>query len=200
MLDSGVQERWTLPIDTSDSITITVAPASTANIFISVIDENGAIIVDAQDRGPAGEVETIEALNLREPGIYEIYINTEPAMETDYALMVMNSESYSFDFRGTLIPSSPRSDSLKPDNDHFWFFSLSEGSNISIRVIPDSQADPYLELYDPQGSRVLTIDNTNTGETELLEDYEALTGGLFSIRVGEFDFAAMSYQILLTRS
>ncbi len=199
-LSSGIPDRWSLAVDTTDSITITIAPASTANLVISLVNENGVEIIDAQDQAPAGEVETIEAFNIAEPGIYEIYIGTEPDIQTDYALMVMNSESYSFSFQGTLVPSSPRSDSLKPDNDHFWFFPLSDGTNINIRVSPDNQADPYLELYDPQGTRVLTIDDTGTGETELLEGYEALTDGLYSIRVGEFDFATMNYQILLTQS
>jgi hypothetical protein len=77
---------------------------------------------------------------------------------------------------------------------------MSAGNKINIRVTPSSQADPYLELYDPRGSRVLTIDDTGTGETESLEDYEALSDGMYGIRVGEFDFATMTYQILLTQS
>ena len=199
-LQSGIPDQWTLAVDTTDSITITVAPASNANIVISILDETGATIVDAHDQSPGAEVETIKALSITTPGLYEIYVNAEPAMQTDYALMVMNSDSYSFSFQGTLTPSSPRSASLEPDSDHFWFFPMSAGNKINIRVTPSSQADPYLELYDPRGSRVLTIDDTGTGETESLEDYEALSDGMYGIRVGEFDFATMTYQILLTQS
>ena len=198
-LKSGIPDQWTLAVDTTDSITITIAPVSNANLTISIIDENGTKIVDAQNESSAGEVETITALNISTPGLYEIYIDAEPAVETHYALMAMNSDSYSFNFMGTLVPSSPKNDSLVPDNDHFWFFPMSVGQKINLRVTPNSQADPYLELYDPQGSRVLTIDNSGTGETEVLESYEALINGMFSIRVGEFDFAAMSYEILLTQ-
>ena len=197
-LQAGKPDQWTLAVDTADSITVTVAPASNANILITIIDENGAKIVDAHNLSAGGQVETIKELSITTPGLYEIYIDTEPAVETHYALMAMNSDSYSFAFMGTLVPSSPKNDTLVPDNDHFWFFPLSVGNKINLRVTPNGQADPYLELYDPQGSRILTIDDSGTGETEVLENYEALLNGMYSIRVGEFDFAAMSYEILLT--
>ena len=197
-LNAGTRDRWTLPIDSSESITITAAPANNANLIITVLDESGVAIVDGQDQAPAGEVETIRALELTDPDIYQILISSPASTEITYALMVMNSESYAFNFRGALIPSSPRSDSLQSNNDHFWFFPLSDGDVFNIRVIPSSQSDPYLELYDPAGSRVSAIDDTGIGESETIEAYEALLDGLYAIRVGEFEYKPMSYQILLT--
>jgi hypothetical protein len=199
-LQSGAVDSWTITIDSSDFLTVTVAPASSANMILSVLDASGQIIVDRQNQSPAGEVETIANLSLMEPGSYQIHIATDPAEQTNYALMVMDSRSYSFDFRGTLIPGAQRTDSLPEDNDHFWFFSASDSETINLRVTPYEDADAYVELYGPDGSRLLTLDDNDSGEAEILDNHSILATGMYGIRVGEFDFAAMSYQIILNKT
>jgi hypothetical protein len=199
-LDSGGIDSWTIKIDSSDSITITVAPAASVDIVLSVLDDTGATIVDRHDQATSGEVETITDLKLNQPGLYKLYITAEPNDQTNYALMILGSESYGFIFKGNLSDSSPRSDSLAADNDHFWFFSASDGENINLSVSPIGEADPYLELYGSDGSRLLTIDNTDVSEAETLENYSILADGMYAIRVGEFDFAPMSYQITLDKT
>lgn len=198
-LQSNEADKWTVAIDSASSITVTVAPGPSANLAISIIDETGTKIVDTHNQMGEGQVETLQNFEITTPGLYNITIDNLSSVETDYALMVLDGDSYSFVFKGTLVPSSPRNDTLEPDTDHFWFFPLMEGDLISLRVTPNNQSDPYLELYDPAGTRLQTIDNTGTNETELLEDFEADTTGLYSIRVGEFDFGEMTYQILLTK-
>ena len=199
-LESGAVDNWTITIDSSDFLTITVAPASSANMLLSVLDESGQIIVDRQNQAPAGEVETITNLSLTEPGSYQIHIATDPAVQTNYALMVMDSSSYNFHFRGTLIPGAQRTDSLAVDSDHFWFFSAFDSETINLQVMPYEDADAYVELYGTDGSRLLTLDNNGSGEAEILDNHSILATGMYGIRVGEFDFAAMSYQIILNKT
>ena len=196
-LESGAVDIWALEIDSSMFVTITVAPASSTNILISVLDENGKTVVDRQDKSPAGEVETISKLSLTSPGLYQVQIISDPAEKSNYALMVMNTYSYNFDFRGTLGLGELRTDSLPEKSDHFWFFSASDGETISLRVSPKNQGDVYLELYGTNGSRLLTIDSYGSGKAEALENYSILATGMYGIRVGEFDFAAMSYDIVV---
>ena len=199
-LESGAVDSWTITIDSSDFITITVAPASSANMNISVLDENGQIIVNRQNQSAAGEVETITNLSLTEPGSYQIHIATDPAEQTNYALMAMDSSSYNFDFRGTLTPGAQRTDTTPVDTDHFWFFSASDSETINLQVTPYENADAYVELYGPDGSRLLTLDNTDNGEAEILNNHSILATGMYAIRVGEFDFEVMSYQIIINKS
>jgi hypothetical protein len=198
-LESGAVDSWTTTIDSSNFLTITVAPASAANMLISVLDGNDQIIVDSQNQAPAGEVEAITNLSLTEPGSYQIQIATDPAEQTDYALMVLDSNSYDFRFRGTLTPGEQRTDSLSADSDHFWFFSASDGETISMQVTPYEDADAYVGLYGTDGSRLLTLDNGDNGEAEILDNHSILATGMYAIRVGEFDFAAMSYQIIVSK-
>jgi hypothetical protein len=199
-LNSGMIDNWTISLDHGDYVTVTVAPGALVNITLSVLDDTGVPIIDGQDLAPAGEVETIYGLYLTHPGLYQLYITAEPNDYTNYALMVLDSKSYSFIFKGSLRDSSPRSELLAGDTDHFWFFSASDGESINMSVTPSGQGDPYLELYGPDGARLLTIENTGNGETETLENYSILANGMYAIRVGEFDFAEMSYQIALSKT
>ncbi len=199
MLSAGATDRWTLDLIAGDMITITVAPGGMANIILSVLDSNGTALVNNQNLTPVGEVETIKDLNIAEPGIYDLLIKTEQGIETDYALMFMDQESYSFVFRGTLVNNATKSDTLPADTDQFWFFNAVSGESVSFTVTPDSGSDPYIELYDPSGARMLTLDDTGEGEAESLETYTLVDGGMYGIRVAEFDFRPMSYQIVLTK-
>ena len=196
-LAAGSIDRWTLDLQAGEMITITVAPAQAANLVLSLTDSNGTALVDSQDNSAAGEVETFRNIAITDPGVHSLRITADPAVATDYALMFMDSESYSFVFRGRLTELA-RTDSLPVDTDHFWFFVAESGDTIAFQVIPSDSGDPYLELYDPGGARMLTIDDTGEGETESLDNYTLPEGGLYAIRVAEFDFQAMSYQIQLT--
>lgn len=197
-LPQGSSHSWTLDLAANSAITLTVAPATAANITLSVLAPDGSTLVNAQNQAPAGEVETIRDLQITNPGSYRLLVGTTPAAATDYALMAMDSDSYSFDLRGTLRTNNLRSDTLAADHDHFWFFSATNGDALSFTVTPQDSGDPYVELYDPGGARILTIDNTGEGDAESLTDYTLLASGMYGIRVAEFDFRVMSYQIILS--
>ena len=199
-LASGAVDDWTFNVDDSEAITITVAPAATANLLFSVVDDSGQIVLDRRNQAAAGEVETADNIRISEPGTYHIHVAAEPAEQTDYALMVMDSTSYVFNFSGTLTSGIQRSDSLKANNDHFWFFPASDGETIRLQVSSGGEADAYVELYGPDGARLLTLDDTGSGEIELLEDESILATGLYAVRVGEFDFGAMTYQIVMEKT
>lgn len=198
-LGAGTIDRWQLNLSAGDAITITVAPASTADIVFSVLDSGGVSLVSEQNLAAAGEVETVTNLNITDPGIHDLRIRTEQGTQTDYALMIMDADSYSFIFRGTLPENSTRSDALAADNDHFWFFTAQGGESISFSITPESGKDPYIELYDPGGARMRTIDDSGESEVESVDNFTLPDSGMYGIRVAEFDFLPMSYQIVLTK-
>lgn len=197
-LDEDTADRWTMDLIAGDSITITVAPGNSADIILSVFDGDGQNLVYQQNQSPAGEVETIIDLSIAESGIYNLLVQTVHGQTTDYALMFLDQDSYSFVFRGTLQSNDSREDSLAADVDHFWFFNALSGQAVSFTITPGGSADPYIELYDPDGARLLTIDDTGEGEPESLESYTLLDGGLYGIRVAEFQFGEMDYQLSIS--
>lgn len=192
-------DRWTMNLNTNDRVTITVAPGKPVDLALSVIDSEGKVLVNQQNLGQTGEVETIVDLSLTSKGMHELLVQTVDGEQTDYALMLMNQESYKFVFRGTFFDNDSRNDLLPEDTDHFWFFNALSGDSLSFEVTPNDNGDPYIELYDPNGSRLLTIDENDDGEAESLKNYPLLDGGMYGIRVAEFNFLPMEYQISLSR-
>lgn len=195
-LGSGQVDHWSVTVTSSENITITVAPAAVTNILLTVVDESDTRLVENYDNAPAGEVETIVGLPVDSAGPLEIQVFSNTPISSDYALMVMDESSYKFHFRGTLDPGAMESDALAEESDHFWFFSAAEGDSLSMQVTPNDSGDAYVELYGPGASRLLTIDNKGNGEAEVLDNYPIADTGMYSIRVGEFDFAAMNYSIV----
>ena len=196
-LGAGTTDRWTLDLAAGDSITITVAPATATDIVLSLFDSNNVALVNERNAASVGAPETITNFNINSPGIHTVQIKTVQGIETDYALMFMDADSYSFIFRGRLTPNAPQNGNVEADTDHFWFFNASSGDSVSFTITPNDNGDPYVELYDPSGSRILTIDDTGSGEVESLNNYTLLDSGMYGIRVAEFDFQRMSYTVEL---
>ncbi len=192
-------DRWTVNLIAGDTLTVTVTPGTATNMILSVLSGDGKSIVNDQDSASLGEVETISNLSITEPGTYDILVRSEPPDQTDYAIMIMDGDSYNFIFRGRLVENTSRSDSLTANTDHFWFFNVQSGESVSISVIPDSTGDPYLDLYDPGGARMLTIDDTEEGEEESLDSHTFLEDGLYGLRIAEYDYRPMSYQVSVNK-
>jgi hypothetical protein len=200
-LAPGSMHKWTLDLQAGDAITITVAPATASNIVLSLFDSNNVVQVNEQNSAAAGEPETIINFSISNPGIHTVQVRTVEGTQTDYALMFMDAESYSFIFKGRLSETTPfREGNLEADTDHFWFFDADNGESLSFEVAPSGNGDPYVELYDPGGSRLLTIDENDEGEAESLNNYTLLDGGMYGIRVAEFDFQPMAYTLRLLPS
>lgn len=196
-LGAGNTDRWTLDLVAGDAITITVAPATASDVVLSLFDSNNVTLVNEQNFAVVGAPETISNFTISNPGIHTVQIQTLEGTQTDYALMFMDANSYSFIFKGRLVENAPKSGNVEADTDHFWFFNADGSDSVSFRITPNDNGDPYIELYDPNGARMLTIDDTGAGEVESLTNYTLLDGGMYSIRVAEFDFQPMSYTIEL---
>jgi hypothetical protein len=181
------------------TITLTVAPGTMVDLVLSVIDEDGTVVVDNQNLSPAGEVETIANLSIAGEKTYEVLISTVQGEGTDYALMLLDQDSYNFVFRGTFFDTGSQNDSLPEETDHFWFFNALGGNSVSFTIAPVGDGDAYVELFGPDGQRMLTLDENGAGEPESLENYTVLDSGLYGIRVGEFDFLPMDYQISVSK-
>jgi hypothetical protein len=188
-------DKWSLDLVAGDAITITVAPATSTDVLLSLFDSNNIALVNEQNFSSAGMPETITNVNISNPGIHTVQVSTANGTQTDYALMFMDSDSYSFIFKGMLDESIAKSGNVNADSDHFWFFHASNSDSVSFVVTPNNAGDPYIELYNPQGDRILTIDETGEGEAETLDNYTLLDGGMYGIRVAEFDFQPMAYSI-----
>ncbi|MCA9952879.1 MAG: hypothetical protein KDE48_24685 [Anaerolineales bacterium] len=193
---------WRLNITTQNSAVINIAPASAdADIVVSFIGPNGQQLIDNQNISTAGVPEIIENINLATPGQYILEITTNPSVVTDYALLyTTNEDDLIFEIKGRLLANAPQTAFLDESTDHFWLFNGGVNDTITIEVDPSSSgSDPYLELYDPDGVRIMSVNDGNQDATEILADFDLTINGPYTLRVGEYEYAEMEYEITITR-
>ena len=194
-LAAGAAHRWTYTIFASESITVTaVAADPLANLVISLWGPEGDLLVDRQDKAPADAVETLAQRGLS-AGSYTFQIETANNVATDYALMVLVDDSENLIFQGMLRDGDVVSGAAAENSDHYWHFLGSAGQRVSLLFTTNDARDLYVELYNPNGSRIETINQTGDSEDESLENYTLPNTGLYAIRVGELDFLDMRYTI-----
>ncbi len=115
-----------------------------------------------------------------------------------YAVLVLNDESYTFVFNGTLELGQNESTIMREQNDHFWHFVGTAGDIVTIRVTPTDDSNLFLRLFDPAGILVVDFqDETDEGEAEELLSFTLPDTGFYSILVGELNFGEANYSITL---
>jgi hypothetical protein len=199
-LVAGTTQRWTMVLTTGESITVNAAPGNTADIVLSISDDEGNLLIDQQNNSPPGEVESVEDLIINEAGTYNLYVRAANDMPADYALLLLDEDSYELLFRGRLAPDEPVDEVLPADTDHVWLISGQSGEYLTISVVPSADGDAYVEFYGPDGEILAIADDNGPGEPEKIENYPVQQSGLYAVRIGEFYFNPLTYQITLVRS
>lgn len=196
-VDQG--HSWSLNIVAGTIITISAAAGLDLDLTITVLDPAGQPVVSQNEADP-GEVEIVASLPINTDGLYQIIFNEATGRETDYAFMVINQESYPFIFAGIVAYGEAWPAALDEESDHFWFFYGEAGDVISFELTPAGDGDLFYDLYAPDTVSLFEfVDEGGAGDPETLFNYTLPTTGLYTIRLGEFNFAAAIYTVTLTK-
>jgi hypothetical protein len=195
-LEANQIHEWLYEVTASEAITVSAVSAD-ADLIITLLNPSGQQISETNNFA-AGQVELLQNFTLSDEGEYKIRIRTSNGGATDYAIMITSSESYTFVFRGVLQYGDLEQATSKAKNDHFWHFYGQEDDVITINLTPQGSSDLFMELYGPDAERISQfIDDGNPGEAESLADFTLPATGIYSIRIGEYDFQPTTYQIEL---
>jgi hypothetical protein len=126
-------------------------------------------------------------------------VKTAAGNPAEYALMLLFEDSLNFLFKPIITYGFEERDiALLSDSEHFWHFAGNQGDNILITADPDDATDVFLELYGPDADLISPsfLSAGDNGFTEQLQ-WELPEDGLYSIRVGEWNFAAGTYTLTL---
>jgi hypothetical protein len=184
--------------DRDEVVTVTATTADNANLILAIVDEAGNTLVEVNNSGVGG-VETIGQFDLSLPGPYLVHVKTAGGTPAEYALMLLFFDSYRFIFKPVITYGFEEGNVILPtDTDHFWHFAGREGENILITADPDDTTDVFLELYGPD-AELLSPSFITAGGNGFMEqlEWELPEDGLYSIRVGEYNFAAGTYTLTL---
>jgi hypothetical protein len=202
-LGAGETNSWQFSVEAGDVITISVAARFGTDIALSVLDPAGNRIIDQND-SPAGQVEIIEGFEAAGNGGYRLVISEANGMETYYSLMLLNTnyaDYYTFVFAGLLSYGSSATSEMDPDTDQFWFFFGNEDELVNVSVAPSDQSDLFFDLFGPDGDAVWEyVDETPRGGAEQLRDFQLPDTGMYAIRVGEIDYEASNFRVLVSRN
>ena len=188
---------WPFSVAVTEVVTVTAVTADDVDLIISIVDEAGTSLT--ADDAPGGAVALIEQFELVPPGPYSVHVQTEDGIPAEYALILLFEDSLNFIFQPIIGYGASESMELPADSEHFWHFVGRTGDQISVTAVPDTVTDVFLELYGPDADRISNpfISVGGNGVTEQIE-FTLPQDGLYSIRVGEWNFAAGTYQLTLT--
>lgn len=196
-LPAGVVHAWTVEGSAGDTLTVTAAGAPNANMVLSVIGVDGATLVNRQNNVGVQRAETIQNLNLSVNGEYIILVEASGNTDIEYALMVLDSSSEDFVFRGELVPGTPASSNLDARQYAYWFFFGEAGDTATIQIDPDPAGDPILFVFEPNALLGPYVDDSGPGQSELIDNYDLPLTGLYAVEVSNYEDSVMSYTLRL---
>jgi hypothetical protein len=196
-LGNNQTHAWPFVVASSEIVTVTVVTADSANLVLSIVNSGGTTLVERNNAGDRG-IETIGSFAINTPGTFSIYVKTTDGRPAEYVLMLLFEDSVNFIFQPIIDYGATVNANLPAVSEHFWHFAGLEGQAVTIRVLPDATTDVFLELYGPDADRISApfISVGTAGAMEQLE-FDLPDDGLYSIRVGEWDFEEGSYQLTL---
>jgi hypothetical protein len=84
--------------------------------------------------------------------------------------------------QGTLAYSDTVDAFLEPGTRHHWVFEGEAGDVVSISMLAVSEGmDTYLELFAPNGVRVMVDDDSGTGSDAAIVAFELPLSGIYRI-------------------
>jgi hypothetical protein len=194
----GEIHRWPLVVTTTMVITVNVATEIALDTAISIRGPSGNIVAQ-QNNTQGAEPEVLAAVPLNELGTYEILITSENDVAGFYAILVLNEESYTFVFNGTLAFGEVGPAIMRANTDQFWHFSGTAGQVVTITATPSDNSDLFMRLFGPNDTLLVDFhDDTGQGDVEEIESFTLPETGFYSLLIGEFDFGAASYTVVIT--
>lgn len=197
-LGAWEKQNWTLNLETSDLISITVVGEPNMNLSLVVFDEIDNEIANQNSAG-VGQMETINNISVDPDAAYIIQVFETNGIEGDYFMTIVGNETeIILSSRGVLTYGDLRADALPEDHRHFWYFYAEADDVIDITTSADAAMDKFLliTLFDAEGEIV----EDEFGEiVEYMEeevlDLTIQETGLYLIWLEEFAYEPTNYTI-----
>ncbi|MCA9936579.1 MAG: PPC domain-containing protein [Ardenticatenaceae bacterium] len=199
-VDNDTPDIWMLSVNTPQYLTLTAAPASSdMDLTLSLIDPTGQTM-SRLNNGYSGDSEMATDIPLPEPGLYLLMVNDFARGDGRYTLNINLSNTPMFDGRGHINFGEGVQSQLAADSQHIWIFEGAAGQYASIVLQPGSeQFDAILNLYGPDGTRLVALDEGFSGDPEVASGFQLPVTGEYSILVSSFASAGGMYTLSLSK-
>ncbi len=196
-LESGISDIWTFNSDNGRYATITANPEdSDLDLIMSIISPSGQTI-STIDNGFAGDTEVVIDLLLPESGTYLIEINEFFKAAGRYTLSLVLTDDPLFNSGGRIKLGQTIQSDLPANGKKVWQFNGTVNDLVSIVLIPEGPFDAILELYGPDGTRLVGLDEGFSGDAEVISGYELPVTGEYTIIISSFAGDGGGYSLSL---
>ena len=196
-LTSGSSDIWTFSSENGRYATIIATPEdSQLDLIMSLISPSGQTI-STIDNGFAGDTEVVIDLLLPESGTYLIEVEEFFKEPGRYTLSLVLTDDPLFNSGGRIESGQTIQSDLPAGGKKVWQFSGTANDLVSIVLIAEGQFDAILELYGPDGSRLIGLDEGFSGDAEVISGYELPVTGEYTIIISSFAGDGGGYSLSL---
>lgn len=185
-LDKGENDVWAFSVDDAPYATLTLTPTDRdIDLIMTVFNPSGRIVARINS-GYVGVTEVAADISLVEAGRYLVEVSEFSSASGRYLLDLATSESPAFGGQGIIEPGQGVQSELGQDARHVWKFLGTADQLVTIVLSPVDQFDAILHLYDPEGNRLIALDEGFSGDAEVISGFELPVTGEYSIHVRSF--------------
>ena len=98
--------------------------------------------------------------------------------------------------QGTIALGETVSGTLAEGESHAWIFN--EGPAIIDIILSGEELDGVLEIYSPEGELIMVVDNSVSGEDEVLLGFDVPNEGEYTAVIRDFFFLPVDYSLTVT--
>ncbi len=196
-LAESVQHAWFFQGVEGDVVTIAMNALDEdvdLDCYLELYGPNGVALTDDDDSGEGLDA-LIEYYELPADGTYRLVASNALFSGGAYELTLERTEMV---VEGTLTYGETMSATLEPGTRHHWLFEGGEGDVVTISMTAVSEdMDTYLELFAPDGVRVMSDDDgggeanaeISAFELPMSGTYRIIARGYDDVDVGEYELA-----------
>jgi hypothetical protein len=182
-----LDDYWTFNGESDQYATISLVPMEEGiDLTLSLIEPTGGVMIGVDD-GYADDLEVLTDIPLPEGGTYLIKVGEFFNESGTYELSLTLSDEPQSGGGGRIALGQEITSEIDENSEHTWIFEGTADKSITIVVNSlNEQLDVILELYDPLGRELLSLDEGFAGDSEVLTGFELPVTGEYIIIVRGF--------------
>ena len=197
-LEPSVSDLWTFTVAGDRYVSLALAPAEPQlDPTLTLLGPDRQTIARV-DNGFAGITESITDLLLTQPGVYIIEVSDFYRAPGRYDLSLALSAQPQYSGGGPIAFGQTLQGQLPAGGQHYWVFPATAGQRVSAVIEPGATTfDAVLDLYGPDGQRLVALDEGFSGDPEVLSGFALPTTGEYAILVRSFSPQGGPYTLSL---
>jgi hypothetical protein len=197
-LTTGMVDIWSFTAPAGQYATISITPRDdTLDLTFFLVSPSGQTLVNV-DSGYAGDTETRTDLILEEEGTYLIGIQEFFGTAGPYQISLVLAGEPQFGTGGPITIGQVIMGDLPAGQEQVWTFSGIAGDVVSVILEPEANDfDILLELRDPAGNIMVSLDEGFAGDAEIISGISLPITGEYALHVRGFGGAGGPYSLSL---